>query len=201
LITGHSLGAALATLAAVVVRPAKLITFGSPQVGNEQLGTLLARVEVRRFVHCCDLIARVPPEQIDQKHVGDLLTELAHPGIHNVLERSALQGAAAAIAVVFQSLRLDPQFQHVGIAQYADRNGKVLGKVTDEERRSDQDAARGAYTQPAHHESLRQLGERFKGLTSTTTTAAGGPLKKCAPGPSQLHRPPVCRHRRFCGSP
>ncbi len=177
LITGHSLGAALATLAAIVVKPAKLITFGSPQVGNEKLGALLTGVEVRRFVHCCDLIARIPPEQIDQKHVGDLFTELAHPGIHNFLERSALQVAAAAIAVVFKELCLDPRFQHVGIAQYADRNGKVLGKVTDEERLSDQDAARGAYTQPVHHESLRQLGERFKGLTLTTTTASGGGLQ------------------------
>jgi len=175
LITGHSLGAALATLAAIVLKPAKLILFGSPRVGNEKLGALLAGVEVRRFVHCCDLIARIPPEQIDQRHVGDLLTELAHPGLHNFLERSGLQVTAGAIALMFQSLRLDPQFQHVGIAQYADRNGKVLGEVTDQERLLDQDAARGAYTQPAHHESLSQLGERLKGLT-LTTTASGDAL-------------------------
>jgi len=177
LITGHSLGAALATLAAIVLRPTKLIAFGSPRVGNQELCALLAGVEVRRFVHCCDLVARVPPEQFDRGHVGQLLTELAHPGLHDVLERAALQGAAGAISLVFQGLRLDPRFQHAGTTFYADRNGRVLGEVTDQVRLADQDDARRAYTQPASPESFRQLAERLRALTLTATAASGNPLQ------------------------
>lgn len=156
LMTGHSLGAALATLAATVVKPTKLITFGSPRVGNENLCGLLAGVEVRRFVNCCDLIARIPPERFDQKCVGDLLTALVHPGLHNILERALLQGAAEAVALGFHELHLEP-FEHLTPAQYADRNGTLLGDVDDEVRLRDQEAARRAYEHPSHHESFRQL--------------------------------------------
>jgi hypothetical protein len=175
LITGHSLGAALATLAAIVVKPAKLITFGSPRVGNEALCGLLDGVEVRRFVNCCDLITRIPPPRFDQECVGGLLTELAHPGLHNVLERSLLRGAAAAIALAFHGLSLDPRFEHVAAARYADRNGKILGNVTDEVRLQDQEAARRDFEQPAHHGSFRQLGERAQELAAGV--ASGSALR------------------------
>jgi len=175
LVTGHSLGAALATLAAIVVKPTKLITFGSPRVGNDKLCALLDEVEVRRFVHCCDMVTRIPPEQFDQENLGQFLTELADP--HNILERSLLRGAASALALAFRGLSLDPHFKHVTFARYADRNGRILGDVTDEVRRQDQEAARRAYGHPASHESFGQLGERLRELTARVTAAHGDALE------------------------
>jgi hypothetical protein len=73
LFTGHSLGAALATLAASRFRPDAMYTFGSPRVGDIGLGHVLAGVVHQRFVHCCDIVPRVPPEVLDYRHVGQLI--------------------------------------------------------------------------------------------------------------------------------
>lgn len=156
LMTGHSLGAALATLAAIVVRPTKLITFGSPRVGNENLCALLAGVEVRRFVHCCDLIARIPPERFDQEHVSGLLTELADPDLRAFLMPALLQRVVAAIPSPFHAPRPNLHFKHAALACYADRNGEIQEDITDEDRiLEDQEAARRAYRQPDAHEGSR----------------------------------------------
>ena len=156
LMTGHSLGAALATLAAIVVRPTKLITFGSPRVGNEELCALLAGVEVRRFVHCCDLIARIPPERFDQEHVGGLLAELADPDLRAFLMPALLQRVVAAIHSPFHAPRPNLHFKHAALACYADRHGEIQEDITDEDRiLEDQEAARRAYRQPDAHEGSR----------------------------------------------
>ena len=68
LVCGHSLGAALATLAASVWQPAKLIPIGAPLVGNQQFVDSLAGVECQRIVNCCDLVARVPPTLLGYRH-------------------------------------------------------------------------------------------------------------------------------------
>jgi len=72
--TGHSLGAALATLAAARWKASRLVTFGSPRVGA---ASLTARVsaqsgEVRRHVDCCDLVTELPPPIGDFEHVGEM---------------------------------------------------------------------------------------------------------------------------------
>jgi triacylglycerol lipase len=66
--TGHSLGAALATLAAdryarEVAPPAGVYTFGSPSVGNATLGAEYRAhgIPTFRVVHHHDIVARVPP--------------------------------------------------------------------------------------------------------------------------------------------
>lgn len=81
--TGHSLGAALATLAAV--RYARLPqacpihtvhTFGSPRVGNADfVREFDARFQGRayRFVNDEDLVTRVPPREMKYDHVCDLV--------------------------------------------------------------------------------------------------------------------------------
>ena len=61
LFTGHSLGGALACLAASRVRPARLVTFGCPRVGDAAFVATLAGVAVERYVNCCDIVCRVPP--------------------------------------------------------------------------------------------------------------------------------------------
>lgn len=74
LFTGHSLGAAMATLAASLQPPASLYTFGSPRVGNEDFVAAIegSGLDNRRYVDCCDLVARVPPEGLlGYAHIGN----------------------------------------------------------------------------------------------------------------------------------
>jgi hypothetical protein len=152
LITGHSLGAAVATLAAIDAKPDALITFGSPLVGNDKLGALLAGTTIRRYVNCCDLIARIPPEQFDQEHVETLLTEIA-----------GLQGLAHVgaffVATALHILHREPHFTHVCPARYVDRNGTLKPDITDADRHRDQEAARQAYRTTLTSAPLRDLAD------------------------------------------
>ena len=68
--TGHSLGAALATLAAARRAPRAVYTFGSPRVGNRVFVESLARVPVYRIVDDEDLVATVPSEALGFRHAG-----------------------------------------------------------------------------------------------------------------------------------
>ena len=81
-ITGHSLGAALAALAALNATnagmpPAAVYTFGMPRVGGPQFVASYAGLSkvTYRLVHGIDLVARVPPGSRDAgfHHVGHLL--------------------------------------------------------------------------------------------------------------------------------
>jgi pimeloyl-ACP methyl ester carboxylesterase len=71
-ITGHSLGAALATLAAALCPQAMLVTFGSPRVGNLTFAQSFEEQQVRRFVNCSDIVTMIPPNLIGYKHVGSI---------------------------------------------------------------------------------------------------------------------------------
>jgi hypothetical protein len=71
LFTGHSLGAAMATLFAGVKKPACLYTFGSPRTGDSDFVNSLATVPNRRYVDCCDLVTRIPPEFLGYVHLGN----------------------------------------------------------------------------------------------------------------------------------
>jgi hypothetical protein len=68
--TGHSLGAALATLAASRLAPDALYTFGSPRVGDAAFLKTIASVEAYRYTNCCDLICRVPIALFGYRHHG-----------------------------------------------------------------------------------------------------------------------------------
>ena len=61
LYTGHSLGGALATLAAARRAPETLYTFGSPRVGNAEFAATLSGTVIYRYVNCCDIVAYLPP--------------------------------------------------------------------------------------------------------------------------------------------
>ena len=69
--TGHSLGAALATLAAARRRPKAVYTFGSPRVGNQAFVDALANVPLYRIVDDTDVVTTVPPEFIGFRHAGE----------------------------------------------------------------------------------------------------------------------------------
>jgi hypothetical protein len=71
--TGHSLGAALATLAAAGAPGATLTTFGSPRVGDSAFaGRVDASAVISRYVDCCDVVTDVPPEFLAYDHVDAL---------------------------------------------------------------------------------------------------------------------------------
>ena len=70
LFTGHSLGAAMATLLASLRAPDSLYTFGSPRVGDSDFVTALKGLDNHRYVDCCDLVAQVPPEVFRYKHLS-----------------------------------------------------------------------------------------------------------------------------------
>ena len=72
-VTGHSLGAAMATIAAAVRPEAELVSFGSPRVGNADFAMRLAGRKARRYVDCTDFVTRVPPELLGYAHVGPAL--------------------------------------------------------------------------------------------------------------------------------
>lgn len=82
-LTGHSLGAALATIATAHLRAAPndkpvygLYTFGSPRVGDrdfEQGFNDDMRSRAFRFVNNNDVVTRVPPRVAGFSHVGTLL--------------------------------------------------------------------------------------------------------------------------------
>lgn len=92
---GHSLGAALATLAAdrfyprVKNKPKGVYTFGSPRVGNEEFAVAYDRkyVDVTfRFVNNDDLVTRVPHRlPLGYKHVGTLRYFDARGQLHESL--------------------------------------------------------------------------------------------------------------------
>ncbi len=75
-LTGHSKGAAEATLAAALMTlagkpPKELVTFGSPRVGMGRLGRILAGVPVARYVNGADCVPRHPWPLWRYRHVGE----------------------------------------------------------------------------------------------------------------------------------
>jgi hypothetical protein len=69
LFTGHSLGAAMATLASSLLKPAALYTIGSPLVGDPAFANVLQGLDNHRYVDCCDLVTRVPPDALGYAHI------------------------------------------------------------------------------------------------------------------------------------
>ena len=70
--TGHSLGAALATLAAARRAPTATYTFGSPYVGDQAFVDSLTGVPIFRCKDDIDIVTVVPPEDWGFRHVGEL---------------------------------------------------------------------------------------------------------------------------------
>ncbi|CAF1406694.1 unnamed protein product, partial [Didymodactylos carnosus] len=80
LVTGHSLGGALATLAAIDLKQQyeaaiiQLYTFGSPRVGNaafvDYMYTFFPQGSIYRIVHSNDIVPQVPTFMENYVHVG-----------------------------------------------------------------------------------------------------------------------------------
>ncbi|MFZ6679207.1 lipase family protein [Undibacterium sp. Tian12W] len=85
-ITGHSLGAAIATLAAALLPDSRLVTFGSPRVGNASFAAMFKNRQVDRYVNCADIVTILPPESEYYSHVR---------GMHYLDRHGALIAAAS----------------------------------------------------------------------------------------------------------
>jgi triacylglycerol lipase len=68
--TGHSLGAAMATLAAARRTPQAVYAFGSPLVGNDAFARLTARLPIHRVVDGSDIVTVMPPKELGFVHAG-----------------------------------------------------------------------------------------------------------------------------------
>ena len=80
-VTGHSLGAALATLAADRLQAVQgLYTFGSPRVGDEEFKERFS-LSGFRVVNGRDIVAEVPPRH-PYRHVGELVFIDREGGVH-----------------------------------------------------------------------------------------------------------------------
>ena len=78
IICGHSLGAAIATLLAVPSGATRLVTIGSPRVGNADFSAAFERagIETTRIVNFEDIVPRVPPSTFGYRHiVGGVLID------------------------------------------------------------------------------------------------------------------------------
>lgn len=146
LITGHSLGAALATLAAADHRGKNptLITFGSPRAGDEGFGGRLGGITCRRFVNCCDVVTRIPPESFATEPIRILLGDLTGAAGLSMVAGLAM-GTAAVLSGPLRLLTKDAQFFHIGEALYADRKGAFRPSLAPTAIEDDQREARSSY--------------------------------------------------------
>jgi alpha-beta hydrolase superfamily lysophospholipase len=70
--TGHSLGGALATLAASLRPPCAVYTFGAPRIGNAEFAQTLAGIPVFNVFNPKDIVPELPP--------GSRRTRFTHAG-------------------------------------------------------------------------------------------------------------------------
>ena len=70
--TGHSLGAAMATIAATRLAPIELFTFGSPRVGGPKFIRHITCPHLR-FMNNNDIVCRIPPAWLGFKHHGEMI--------------------------------------------------------------------------------------------------------------------------------
>lgn len=179
LVTGHSLGAALATVtaAAMGTAPDKLITFGSPRVGDSafcaRIKSRLAPDAIHRFVDCCDLVTRVPPERFDASHFSTLFGELGNfdglSPIKRKVAEAVAQIAARALAHGFRSLRPPLEFTHVAPPRFIRADGGLVENPSVDQQLQDQRAARAAYP----HSTANQL-DQLQALLKALHAPASG---------------------------
>jgi len=112
LYTGHSLGAALATLLASAQPPTVLYTFGSPRVGDQAFVKTLSNVEYHRYQDCCDLVTRIPLETMGYMHTGKL---------HYIDRNRRIVEDAPEVEILEDHVLAETEYA----AQYAFREGNV----------------------------------------------------------------------------
>ena len=139
-VTGHSLGAALATLAtAEWIEEDKpingLYTFGSPRVGDKRFARHFnseAKVKTFRYVNNQDIVTRVSPRVLDYRHVGTMKYFGAKGHLHD--DPSVWNQFLDSVKVVFEDFGELPKesFRDHGMENYVEltRRGR-RGPETD----------------------------------------------------------------------
>lgn len=112
-LTGHSLGAALATLAMSHWRASRLVTFGCPRVGDEKFAATIADENAVRYVGCCDIVCNVPPAGAWYADTGSM----------HYIDRSGVVCTAIDAAGIAAD-RASGRREY--LAKYATRPGNVL---------------------------------------------------------------------------
>ena len=111
-VVGHSLGAAMATLAvsAFKTRIRKALALGCPRVGNAAFVDDLAQWPLTRVANCCDLVTRVPPPWLLGYRHTPRLRYIDHQGhLHaSPSEAFIVDDRRAGRAVYAQLLRRQP---------------------------------------------------------------------------------------------
>jgi hypothetical protein len=112
-LAGHSLGAALATLAQSRWQASRLVTFGCPRVGDEKFSATIVNANSVRHVGCCDVVCNVPPAG----------TWYADSGSMRYIDRSGAVHASPDAADISAD-RANARREY--LAKYAARPGNVL---------------------------------------------------------------------------
>lgn len=126
LVTGHSLGGALAVLAAHrlikdgVVEPERLLgvyTYGMPRVGDAEFAADYAATDdlerrTYRFIHGEDIVPQVPPREapFNFHHVGRSL-QVARGGLFENSQFDAPRATSFSLTGIFGALRTTPLAQ------------------------------------------------------------------------------------------
>lgn len=81
--SGHSLGGALAVLAAMRMQDSAtplqgVVTYGQPRVGDVHCAASLGSLPLVRVVNACDAVPQLPPEALGYRHAGELVHLDAH---------------------------------------------------------------------------------------------------------------------------
>ena len=108
--TGHSLGGALAVIAAThfLAELHRVCTFGVPRVGNEEFAALLKDDLHDRYVHRDDWVPTVPPNFIGYRHNGTLHEVPGSPPRRFTEDfSSGAQGLFAAAKTMARELKFD----------------------------------------------------------------------------------------------
>jgi hypothetical protein len=119
LMTGHSLGAAIATLLASLKTPTALYTIGSPRVGDAAFVASLGGVTSYRYVDCCDAVTELPPAGLGYAHLGNMLYIDRHRKVVNAPSDSTVS-TDHVIARAEYLVRYTWKAGNVGVRDLAD---------------------------------------------------------------------------------
>lgn len=118
-VTGHSLGAALATLTAIDLNKAgltsSLYNFGSPRVGNDKFSSYLTSYmpTAQRITHWKDMVPHVPYQWMGFVHIT---SETYEDEAHVLHACSGPEDESCSMQYEFYQTRIDPHLEYLGLS-------------------------------------------------------------------------------------